>query len=166
MRILLLTIKEGHNSNYINKKEIPQILRSLKLEESSFMQKISMQRISMHKISMQLVPHHWKSLQRVYRVLMIVNDQYKKTLTLIPPTILRYYFTTPPPAFRPKNSVFLCNRYRWFRIWSLNLHGKALVSKILLFFPIKKAWGGCKVVPNIYKERIENVFYSDNIDRN
>ena len=38
--ILLLTIKGVHNSNNINKKKIPQILRSLKLEESSFMHRI------------------------------------------------------------------------------------------------------------------------------
>ena len=46
-----------------------------------------MQWISMHRIGMQLVLHHWKSLQRFYRALMIVNDQYKNNLTLISPTI-------------------------------------------------------------------------------
>ena len=46
-----------------------------------------MQRISMHRISIQMVRHQCKSLQRVYRALMIVNDQYKKNQILIPTTI-------------------------------------------------------------------------------
>ena len=50
-----------------------------------------MQRVSMHshRISIQMVRHHWKSLQRVYQALMIVNDKVndRKNQTLIPNTI-------------------------------------------------------------------------------
>ena len=34
------------------------------------------------------------------------------------PTFWHYFTKIPPPAFRPKNSLFIRNRGRWFRIWS------------------------------------------------
>ena len=32
--------------------------------------------------------------------------------------LINWHYWRPPPAFRPKVSVFLRNRARWFRIWS------------------------------------------------
>ena len=56
VKLLLLTIKEVQNSNYINKIRNPANLKNVKLEESSFMH-----RISMHNIGMQLVRHQGRN---------------------------------------------------------------------------------------------------------
>ena len=68
-----------HNSNNINKKT-PQILRSLKLEESSFMHRIVCTK-SIWNWCATIENHLSESIEDW---MMIVKDQYKKNLILIP----------------------------------------------------------------------------------
>ena len=69
-----------HNSNNINKKEIPQILRSLKLEELSCMHRIVCTK-SVWNWCATIENHLSESIEDW---IMIVKDQYKKNLILIP----------------------------------------------------------------------------------
>ena len=86
--------------NYINIKYTANFKKDKK--------SILMNRISMHRINTYLVHHHLKSLQRVYRALiLIINGQNR---TLIPPTkFLRRKGFLNGRVFLKKNEKFIMN---------------------------------------------------------